>query len=247
METVRIERQDGVATVTIDDGAGNRIGRDLCEALRKAALKLSDTPPNAIILQGRSDFSLGLAGEQDPMFEAFRTLVANRDAFRAQEIVQRYRNALDGFARLPCPVVVAIEGACIGPALGLALSADLRIAGISARFGPQPIKTGVLPGFGTLSRLAARVGADRITEVVLTSGDWDAAEALSLGIADRVVPDGTALDEARELVASILEGPTTTRLQTLVTLRALRAKDDTHELEAQAAARTWVRGEWQSS
>ena len=98
-----------------------------------------------------------------------------------------------------------------------------------------------------MSRLAARVGADRITEVVLTSGDWDAAEALSLGIADRVVPDGTALDEARALVASILEGPTTTRLQTLVTLRALRAKDDTHELEAQAAARTWVRGEWQSS
>jgi methylglutaconyl-CoA hydratase len=247
MDPVRIERQDGIATVTLDDGDENRVGRDLAEGLREAALKLSDAPPQAVILRGSRCFSAGLALRDDPLYPPFVQLLGNRDAFRAQEFVTRYRNALEGFARLPCLVVAAIEGACIGPGLGLALSADVRIASTDATFGPEDLKGGLVPGFGAISQLASRVGADRIFEAVLTNRRWDATEALSLGLIQEIAPEGTAYETAHKLVVEMLRNPPYARLQALLLLRTLRTDPHNAELESQTAARTWIRGEWKTS
>ncbi len=246
MDFVQIEREGGVATVRIDDGAGNRFGRTMAEALRKAALVLQDAPPTAVVILGAEDFSRGLAEGDDPLFEPFRQLVQNRDAFRAQEMVQRYRNALAGLSRLPCPVVAAIEGECSGPMLALALSADIRVASIDSHFAPTPLARGVIPGVGELSQLASRAGVDRITATVLTGESWDATEALALGLVSQLVAPGTTATSARNLVDTILAQPNATRLQALVTLRAMasaRATED--DAENQGGARTWIRGEWQ--
>jgi len=246
MDWVQIEREGGVATVRIDDGAGNRFGRTMAEALRKTALVLQDAPPTAVLLLGAENFSCGLAGRDDPLFEPFRQLVQNRDAFRAQEIVQRYRNALAGLARLPCPVVAAIEGECSGPMLAMALAADIRVASLESSFAPTPLSRGVIPGIGELTQLAARAGVDRITATVLTGGTWDATEALALGFVSQLVAPGTAETTARNLVTEILAQPDATRLQALVTLRAMAVEPTSaDDAESQGGARTWIRGEWQ--
>jgi enoyl-CoA hydratase/carnithine racemase len=234
-----------VATVRIDDGAGNRFGRAMAEALRKAALSLQDAPPTAVVMVGAPDFSKGLADATDPLFEPFVQLIQNRDAFRAQEIVQRYRNALAGFARLPCAVIAAIEGECNGPMMGLALSADIRVASLDSTFEPTPLSRGMIPGMGELTQLAARASVDRIASTVLTGGTWDAPEALSLGLVSQLVAPGSAADTATALVDAYLAQPDAARLQALVTLRAMASDPaGADDAEAQGGARTWIRGEW---
>lgn len=246
MAPVTIERDKGVTTLRIDDGAGNRFGRDMAEALRKTALALQDAPPSMVILEGAEDFSKGLADKHDPLFEPFAHLIQNRDAFRAQEIIQRYRNALAGIGRLPCPIIAAIEGVCEGPMLALALSADIRVASLESTFRPTPPSRGVVPGMGELSMLAHRAGARGIVFNVLTGGSWDGPAALSMGLVDQLVAPGTTGAEARRIADEILAQPDATRLQNLVTIRAMTADPATaDDAECQGGARTWIRGEWQ--
>ena len=246
MEQVTIERIHGIAVVRIDDGHENRFGRGLAESLRLAALSLQDTPASAVLIEGGTDFSAGLADTDDPLFDPFRQLVACRDAFRAQEIVQRYQNALASLSRLPCPVVAAIEGRCHGPALALALSADIRVASLESTFAPTPLSLGLVPGVGELTQLGHRAGLHRIAATVLTGGSWDATEALDLGLVSQLVPPGTAASVGMELIEAMLALPSATRLQALVTLRAMAADPaKAANAESEGGARTWVRGEWQ--
>ncbi len=245
MEQVTVEKRKGIAIVRMNDGDRNCFGRNLAESLRKTALSLQDAPPDGLLLVGAGNFCGGLADATDPLFEPFRQLVANRDAFRAQEIVQRYNNALSGFSRLPCPVVAAIEGRCHGPGMALALAADIRVASLEATFAPTPLSRGVVPGIGELTQLGQRAGFDRVAATVLSGGSWDAREALSLGLVSHLVPAGGAEAAAMELLEKIVQQPSATRLQALVTLRAMAANPaGAEEAESQGGARTWIRGEW---
>jgi len=246
MSMVTIERDQGIAWMRIHDGAGNAFGRALAEEVRKATLKLQDSPPKVIVVQGAEDFSTGLASTDDPLFTPFAGLIQNRDAFRAQEIVQRYRNAMEGLSRLSCPIISAIEGICAGPLMALALSADIRIAGRDSTFHPTPLSRGVLPGMGEISMLSHRTHPSRISHVLLTGGHWKAEEALSLGLVSQVVETGQAVIEAERQAKLILETPDATRLQALVTLRAITSHaTPADEAECQGGARSWIRGEWQ--
>lgn len=245
--SVTIERQDGVAWVTMDDGGTNAMNGDLIEGLRVAALKLADSPPLAVVLTGNGFFSTGLPPVDDPFFKPFSATVANRDAFRAQEILTRQRTALEALSRLACPLVAAIEGACRGPAIALALGCDLRVASRDTTFQDADLADGVLSGFGTLSHVAARAGLELAIDMVLTQRALSAEEALQYGLVHRVCEPQKARDAARQLLEPLLACPTGARTQALMALRAIHAQrlQLTGDAEAQAAGRAWTRGEWQ--
>ena len=105
------------------------------------------------------------------------------------------------------PVIAAIEGWCVAGGLELALWCDLRVAGRSARFGCLERRWGVPLVDGGTYRLPRVVGLGRALDLVLTGREVDAAEALGMGLVSRVVDDGTALDAAVELAASIAASP----------------------------------------
>jgi enoyl-CoA hydratase len=107
------------------------------------------------------------------------------------------------------PVLAAVEGWCVAGGLELALWCDLRIAGASARFGCLERRWGVPLIDGGTQRLPRIVGLGRALDLVLTGREVDAQEALAMGLANRVVPDGTALDAAIALATEIAAFPWT--------------------------------------
>jgi enoyl-CoA hydratase len=101
------------------------------------------------------------------------------------------------------PVVAAIEGFAVAGGLELALWCDLRVAGESSILGVYCRRFGVpLVDLGTV-RLPRLIGHSRAMDLILTGRGVDAVEAETIGLVNRVVPDGTALAAALELAASL--------------------------------------------
>ena len=109
--------------------------------------------------------------------------------------------------QLSKPVIAAVEGWCVAGGLELALWCDLRVAGASARFGCLERRFGVPLIDGGTYRLPRVVGLGRALDLILTGREVDTDEAHRIGLVDRVVPDGTALDAAVELATTIAAFP----------------------------------------
>jgi enoyl-CoA hydratase len=109
--------------------------------------------------------------------------------------------------QLSKPVIAAVEGWCVAGGLELALWCDVRVAGASARFGCLERRWGVPLMDGGTQRLPRVVGLGRALDLILTGREVDADEAVAMGLVNRVVPDGTALDEAIRLAGAIADFP----------------------------------------
>lgn len=105
------------------------------------------------------------------------------------------------------PVIAAVEGFAVAGGLELALWCDLRVAAAGATFGVFCRRFGVpLIDLGTV-RLPRLIGQSRAMDLILTGRPVDADEALSMGLANRLVPDGQALEAARGLARQIAGFP----------------------------------------
>ena len=105
------------------------------------------------------------------------------------------------------PVIAAVEGHAVAGGLELALWCDLRVAGATAVFGVYCRRFGVPLIDGGTVRLPRLIGESRALDMILTGRPVDAAEALSFGLVNRVVPAGGALNAALELAASLARHP----------------------------------------
>jgi 2-(1,2-epoxy-1,2-dihydrophenyl)acetyl-CoA isomerase len=153
---------------------------------------------------------------------------AERAAPGAGPSVHLYDHAVRIFAT-ELPIVAAVQGAAIGGGLGVALSADFRVACPEARFSANFARLGFHHGFGTTVSLPAVVGQQRALELLYTGRRIDGEEALRIGLVDRLVPAESLRDEAiafaRDIAAS---GP--------LALRAIRATMRGHLAAAVKAA-----------
>ncbi|MBT6096303.1 MAG: crotonase/enoyl-CoA hydratase family protein [Rhodospirillaceae bacterium] len=115
----------------------------------------------------------------------------------------------DGPLAKPCskPVIAAVEGHAVAGGLGVALWADLRVASETAVFGVFCRRFGVPMSDGTPTRLPAVVGRARALDMLLTGRPVKAEEALRIGLADRLVGAGEALDVATALARDIASFP----------------------------------------
>lgn len=251
-DDVELSIQGEVALVRLCRPAkGNALRGAIFDTLRKLALKLADSPPRYVVLTGEGpDFCVGLDRDPaDPMYVMFEQMVRQRDAHRAQETVTRIRGSFDVFARLPCPVIAAIEGRCHGAGLEFAMVADFRVVarGASLRFVEG--HHGLVSGLGGLVRASTLIGPVRSMDLVLSGTPIDGEEARRIGLASRVAPDGGTLSSALELVQELRRTPTIARTQALLALRSIhhRLAADLFEQESQAAARTWIANDWQQA
>jgi enoyl-CoA hydratase len=111
--------------------------------------------------------------------------------------------------RLSKPVIAAVAGHAVAGGLELALWCDLRVAEQSAVFGVFCRRWGVPLIDGGTVRLPRLIGASRAMDMVLTGRPVDAAEALSMGLVNRVVTDGSSRAEAEELARHLAQFPQT--------------------------------------
>lgn len=109
--------------------------------------------------------------------------------------------------RLAKPVIAAVSGHAVAGGLELAIWCDLRVADETAVFGVFCRRWGVPLVDGGTVRLPRLIGTSRAMDLILTGRPVDAAEALAIGLANRVVPPGQALTAAQELARQLAAFP----------------------------------------
>jgi enoyl-CoA hydratase/carnithine racemase len=109
--------------------------------------------------------------------------------------------------RLNCPSVAAVRGHALGGGLQLALACDFRIFGHGAMVGLTETRYGILPDMGATVRLPRIVGESRARELILLGDIINAAEALRIGLANRVVDDREVESAAAELAERLAAQP----------------------------------------
>jgi enoyl-CoA hydratase/carnithine racemase len=126
--------------------------------------------------------------------------VSNDDLLQQRGVFQEAFGALRA---VPVPMIAAVEGFALGGGCELALCCDLIIASTTATFGLPEVGLGLIPGEGGTQLLPRRIGLNKAADLVLTGRRVDAEEALQLGLADRLVPEGAARSSALELAQQI--------------------------------------------
>ncbi|MGW4201624.1 enoyl-CoA hydratase/isomerase family protein [Streptomyces sp. NPDC004726] len=163
--------------------------------------------------------------------------VLEEKPFAAFETIHEHYNPLvKALNALPQPVVAAVEGACVGAGLGLALCADLRIAADNARFATAFAGIGLAPDTGVSRALVRLVGPSRAAELLLLGGRFSAEEAARWGLVHQVVPAGRATAEGLALARRLATGPTAAFKEIKNLLRTAGTADLGRALEREAAA-----------
>jgi len=187
--------QDGVATVLINrPEARNAINLEVVRELTLALDALAgDDQVRALVLAGAGGKAFASGADIAELRE--RT---HREAFFA--INATLFQKVEDFPR---PTIAAIEGYALGGGLELALACDLRVAARGAKVGLPETSLGIYPAAGGTWRLPRLVGLGRAKELVFTGRILEAEEAGALGLFERLVDQGQALEAARELGAQI--------------------------------------------
>ena len=197
--SVRIEKKDRVTTVILDrPEKRNAVDRPTATALAEAFRAFEADPDSAVAVLW------GAGGH----FCAGADLGALTDESRRNRISPEGDGPL-GPTRLQLtkPVIAAVSGYCVAGGLELACWCDLRVAEESAVFGVFCRRFGVPLIDGGTVRLPRLIGASRAMDMILTGRPVDAAEALAIGLANRVVADGAAREAAEALAAELARLP----------------------------------------
>jgi len=199
-EFVRVEIDQAIATIRLERPPMNALNAQVQSEIAAAAATVSDDPQvRAVVLYG---------GEK--VFAAGADIKEMADASyaaMAQDSSRKLQDSFTAVARIGKPVVAAVTGYALGGGLELALCADFRVAGEGAKLGQPEILLGLIPGAGGTQRLPRLVGPARAKDIVFTGRFVGAAEALAIGLVDKVVPDGEVYQSALGLVARYANGP----------------------------------------
>jgi len=230
-DELTLQRRDETAIVTLcRPHRANALSRSLVAQLGHLGTVLCGDPSLRLIV---------LTGHGSRAFCSGADLVerAIMSDEQIREMLLAYRTELGWIDPCPIPIVAALNGVALGGGLELALMCDLRIAAAHAEMGLPETSLAIIPGAGGTQRLPQIIGEGRAKELVLLGSRVSAAEALALGLVNRVVPpEANLLEETLAWLEPIRHGAP------LAMRAALRAIDESRKhsladgLEAELAA-----------
>ena len=198
-EFVRTGRNGAVATIRLDRPPANALAREVSLELSVAAKELTaDEGVRAVVVWG---------GER--IFAAGADIKAMVD-YGPEEVaadVGALEQACRDVESIPAITIAAINGYALGGGCELALSCDFRFAAQDARIGLPEVRLGIIPGSGGTQRLPRVVGLPKARDLVYSGRHLDAAEALDIGLVDRVA-EGDVHALAVEHATEFAKGPT---------------------------------------
>ncbi len=186
-EDIRYELSDGIAKITIDRPEVRNAFRPqtVMELSRALEAAREDPQVGVIVLTGQGDLAFCSGGDQrvrgDTGYLTEPGSAASVGRFHVTDLHVQMR-------RLPKPVVAMIAGYAVGGGHVLHICCDLSIAADNARFGQTGPKVGSFDGGYGASLLAAQVGQKRAKEIWFLCRQYDAAQALQMGLVNTVVP-----------------------------------------------------------
>ncbi len=203
-DAVRYDVRDAVAYVVINrpdamNAADTAVREGLRSALEQAA---EDGEVRAVLLTGEGRaFCVGQdLKELLPLYETSDPAL--------EHIVEGFNEVATALAGLPKPTVAAVNGAAAGAGASLAFACDFRIAADTASFAMAFSKIGLVPDTGASWSLPRLVGTAKAMEMLMLSTPVTAAEALDIGLVNKVVPADSLMAEASAFATSLAEGPT---------------------------------------
>jgi enoyl-CoA hydratase len=201
-EYVRCQIEEGIAVVTIDNQpALNALNALTLTQLDQTFDALAKNPEvQGVILTGGGEKSF-VAGADISEFIQVKGDTAVRFMTRGQRIFDK----IEAFDR---PVIAAVNGFALGGGNELAMCCDISIAAENAIFGQPETNLAIVPGYGGTQRLPRLIGPRKAKEIILADERINAQEALRIGLVQRVVPKGQAVEEAKKLLKKIMsKGP----------------------------------------
>ncbi len=198
-EFVRVEVADGIATIRLDRPKMNALNAQVQDEIGAAAAEVTaDDAVRAVILYGGERVFAAGADIKEMASYGYPEMALRSAALHA---------AFNAVAAIPKPVIAAVTGYALGGGLELAMCADFRVLGESAKVGQPEILLGIIPGAGGTQRLPRLVGPAKAKDLIFSGRHVAADEALALGLADKVVPDADVYQAARALAAQYAAGP----------------------------------------
>jgi 2-(1,2-epoxy-1,2-dihydrophenyl)acetyl-CoA isomerase len=199
--TILVDRADGVGTITFNRPAvRNAIDLAMREELLAALDELAADPGvRAVILTGAGGhFSAG--GD-------VKTMGRRHTAAEGRARVESLNRFVTRLFHFPKPTIAMVDGFAVGAGCNIALGCDIVVASDRARFGEVFAKIGLVPDGGGTWLLPRLAGLNRAKELVFTADVFGAAEALGMGLVNRVVPAAELEGATRALAARIAAMP----------------------------------------
>ena len=197
-QTIRYEKQDQIALVTIDrPEALNALNGTVITELEQVVTELeNDGTVRAMILtgEGRSFVAGADIGEQYPL-----------DLDGGRRWGQRGSALLRRIEKLEFPTIAAVNGFALGGGCELAMSCDIILASEKAKFGQPEVGLGITPGFSGTQRLPRRVGVAKAKELIFSGRMIKADEAEKIGLVNAVYAPEALLGGAMEMARSFVK------------------------------------------
>jgi len=196
---LRVELADAVATITLDRPPVNAVSLEVIDDFLTAVAGLAtDRTARAVVITG-----------VDGRFCAGADIAMMRDVSRANhERVRRWIDVQAALEALPQPVIAAVNGYAFGGGAELALACDFRWMAADAAIGFPEIGLGIFPGAGGTQRLTRLLGPARALDLMISGRRQTAAQALELGLVQRVVARDALASEVRTFAGELAAKPT---------------------------------------
>ncbi len=199
LEHLVVEDLDGIRTLTLNrpeklNSWNGAMRAEMAEVLAETA---ATADLRALIITGAGRaFSAG-----EDVSEMADLAELGTRGFRA--VARGIHTVFDQIEAMEIPVIAAVNGVAAGGGFEMALSCDFRVMDVGARFVMPEVKVGLIPGSGGCSRLVRHIGLGRAKELVMLSRSVGSEEAVSLGLATSVAPEGESVGVARDLAARL--------------------------------------------
>ena len=190
---------EGVGVVTFNNpDKRNAMSLEMWEGLGQALTALRDDPDvRVVVLVGAGDKAF-VSGADISQFEKNR-----HNAEASEEYSRRSEAQRNLLANYPKPIIACIRGFCLGGGMQVAMSTDMRIAAEDSQFGIPAAKLGIAYGYDGLRNLVSLVGPSWARLIMYTGMRIGSAEALRIGLVDRVVPDAELWNATMEIARTI--------------------------------------------
>ena len=197
-DILTMELDGPIAILTLNRPAVlNALNADLLTLLEKTLVAFAGNPSlRAVILTGAGDRAFAAGADIAELAALDGAVAGERKARTGQRVTQLLE-------ALPVPTIAAVNGFALGGGCELAMACDFRIASENAKFGQPEVNLGVPPGYGGTQRTTRLLGSGMALFMCLTGEMIDAAEALRIGLVQRVVPQAELRSEALRIANGI--------------------------------------------
>jgi enoyl-CoA hydratase len=199
-EKLRAVKDGGIGWVVFNNPERrNAVSLEMWQSLTMVLKAYAEDPDVRVII---------LKGEGDKAFVAGADISQFKEKRSSPEAVQHYNATADEAAETlrscPKPTIAMIRGYCIGGGTGIAVNCDIRIAAEDAKFGVPAAKLGLGYRFAGIKRLADVVGPAFTAEIFYTGRQFNAQEAVQMGLVNRLVPVAELESYTRELANTVV-------------------------------------------